>query len=292
MSDIYIPEGAYTLDKAPTDIQIRLGIQGPSKYGKSWAGTTFPGCIALSYDRGMLSHQGRSDIVEVPFWSDEFIDRIYPRTSQEYRDFKTGAMRITPPNRMDALIRWVYTEAQKIPSKHTLMLDNNTGIQKAFHQQYWIDPALDNKGELKPWEEFNRKIAHFQDLMVALKSLKCHVVYIAHEMDERDKKNEATGRKRPMLSGAFCSEIQTHFTDWFRAWAVAKPTDEEMRGRFCEKFKPDNLEEWMKSSTNDTVYLWQTQSDEEFTCGTSLINCPKFIVANYNSFLKYRRKVE
>jgi hypothetical protein len=82
----------------------------------------------------------------------------------------------------------------------------------------------------------------------------------------------------------------SHFTDWFRSWAVPKPKDEDERERFKTKFGA--LGELVNSTpTNcETVYLWQTQSDNIAKCKTSMLNAPKYVVAEYGVFSKYRRK--
>ena len=62
MAEQYIPKGAVSLNTITVKPQIRLGLQGYSGTGKTWAALTFPNPIVLNLDRGLGAHTGRSDV--------------------------------------------------------------------------------------------------------------------------------------------------------------------------------------------------------------------------------------
>lgn len=292
--DIYIPPNCYTLDRAEANLQIRLGLQGPPGIGKTYNGCSFPNTCVISYDRGLGAHFGRKDIVEIPFWDDAYIDKLCPRKTPLYVEFGTGVKKTRPFNRKEALLKWLYDFGPKFTANQTLMLDGSTGIQAAFHSEYWTDPAIDKDGKLKPYEEFKRKLSYFTEIMMCIKALKCHVIYICHECDDRNDEGEKNGRIRPLMSGAFKDELISHFTDWFRCHAFDKPTTEAgklslQKATNCSK---EDLEYWISESKSETIYLWQTESDNLAICKTStLVGNPKYVLADYKTFERYRRKI-
>lgn len=294
-NNIYTPKGAIPLNKEDYNFQLRIGIQGEPKSGKSYAALTFPNPIVISYDRGLISHIGRSDVLEIPFYSDSFVDSIVKRTALNYVDTNSGQQKVMPANRKDALIRWLATEGMSLTDKQTLILDASTGIEAAYHIQYWTSPKITQNGQVDAYGEWRWKIDYFTELAMLLKAVKCNVIYICHESPDRDKSGELNGKVRPLLTGQFVDQLASHFNNWFRAVTVGKPTTKEKAEELKTKLGVDSatLTEWINSTPPScgTIYLWQTQSDNLAKCGTSLIGAPKFILANAESFNKYKKKV-
>ena len=222
---------------------------------------------------------------ELPFYDPKFVDSIVKRDGLSL-----------PPNRKDAIIKWLETEGMKLPKDYTFVLDGNTGLQAAFHQQYWTNPEISPKtGKIDSFAEWKQKITWFTEIAMCLKALPCNVIYICHEADDRDEKGNLNGNIRPLLSGSFVDELQSHFTDWFRSLVIPKPITPEEKGKCCAAFSlgPSMLDEWTKSNTSNSIYIWQTQGDNKCTgVGTSLTGAPKYILASYEQFKKYQRKVE
>jgi len=311
MSDnIYIPQGAVRLNDPDYKLQLRLGIEGEPKTGKSHAALTFPNPISLSFDRGLISHVGRSDVVEVPFYDAAFIDKICPRDKlangsiATYTDLRTNITRILPPNRKDALLKWLSTEALKLTKNQTLIVDGSTGLQSAFHMQYWTSPTITKGsgrgggggGDIDFRAEWKLKLDYFTEVITALKALACDVIYICHESRDRDDKGNLNGKFRPLMSGQFQDELKSHFTDWFRAVTIEKPQDDSRRDDMMKHFNIDlqTAKQWIESTPVfvKTIYLWQTQSDSVVDCGTSLVGAPKYVIANAATFKQYMRKNE
>jgi hypothetical protein len=283
MSDIYKPEGCETLDKLD-DSQIRLGIQGPPFSGKTTSTLTFPNPIVVSLDRKVIAHTHRGDVISVPLYDPAFCDKLVKRTAL-----------IGPPNRRDAILKWLQGEALKLTKDQTLILDNATEIEQAFHQQYWLEPVYTDQGKIDAFAEWGLKIEFFRDLHTAIKALKCSVIYLTHESPDRDKKGELNGKLRPLMTGQFGDKLAGNYTDWFAMETISKPKTKDQVSKILEWASIDEatLKEWIAYTPPicQTIYLWQTQSDELRMCGsTTLQNCPKYILADYKSFSKYRKQ--
>lgn len=279
---LYIPTGCKPLSESLAEQQIRLGIQGPPKYGKTFNALSFPNPVVLNLDKGLGAHVGKNNIIEVPMWYPPFVDGIVKRDGLN-----------APPNRKDAILVWLNKEGTKLSEQQTLIVDSSTQLQNAFVAQYNLNPKITKQGKIDDFGLWNQKVDYFGELCELFKALKCNVVYICHETADRSDDGSLNGGVRPLLTGQFGDQLASHFTDWFRAHAIAKPTTDENKKKLQEKFKLDNatLHEWLNSSTNEAIYLWQTQADEIAKCGTStLVNAPKFVLANYSTFGKYKNK--
>lgn len=280
---LYTPKGCSTLDKLG-DSQIRAAIQGPAFSGKTTAALTFPNPVALSFDRKVTAHKHRTDVIIVPFFDNDFVDSVVKRAGV-----------INPPNRKDALIHWLETEGLGLTKDQTLIVDNCSEIEKAYH--VWFDVnkhlAITKGGEKNEFIEWRLKNDYFDELHTCFKALKCNVIFIAHEAPDRDKKGELNGKFRPILTGQSGDKLGSNFTDYFRAIAITKPVtpDQQKKVKDWAGIDDATLKEWIASvpALHQTIYLWQTQEDEQCDCGTSsLRNCPKYILADYKSFNKYR----
>lgn len=289
--EIYIPTNSIPLDKQDYNFQRRIGLQGLPKSGKTWSALGFSNPVVVSFDRGLLSHIGKKEIIEIPFYNEKFVDSVVSRVSTHYNDFYTGVSKLRPCNRKDALTKWLYTEAVKLTKNQTLILDGLTGIDAAYHGEYWLEPAVDREGKLKPYEEYKRKKDYLTEIAMCIKALTCDIILICHESFDRNEKGDLNGMIRPLMSGQFLDQLQSHFTDWFRCITVEKPI-EEKKMDFMKAFRISNIpqfQEWMASTDTQTIYLWQTQSDQHAQCGTSLVGAPKYILAHANSFEKYKQ---
>lgn len=280
MSEIYLPPNTKSL-ATMSEAQIRLGLQGPFKSGKTWAALSFPNPIVVNFDRGLGAHTGRSDVYEVPFYNPQFVDGIVKRSGTQ-----------APPNRKDALLKWLATEGMKLQVNQTLVVDGQTGIQNAFEAEYNVAPIMTKSGNIDDFAIWRMKVEYFGELCEMLKALHCNVVYLCHETPDRDTKGNLNGGVRPLLTGQFADQLGSHFTDFFRQITFAKPRTSEQTAKLKDTLRIDDaiLKEWMANSSNETLYVWQTTSDEIAKCGTSsMVNAPKYIVANYISFNKYKR---
>jgi len=274
MSEQYIPKGAVSLNTITVKPQIRLGLQGYSGTGKTWAALTFPNPIVLNLDRGLGAHTGRSDVYEIPFYKPEFCGKTF------------GELK-------DRLMVWLSTEGKKITSTQTLVFDGCTSLQNAYHAWFKDNQHsfLTKAGKVDDFAEWREKKNYYAEIMELFKSLSCDVIFIAHESAQKDKgTQEYTGKIRPLLSGQFNDEIMNHFTDWFRQHSALKPTDVKPETLKAFGMTAQEFNAWCATLPRDTIYYWQTDSDNIFDgkC-SSLVNFPKYLPATFGTFAKYQR---
>lgn len=285
--DIYKPQGCLTLAETVDTPTIRLGIQSPPGLGKTFSALTFPFPIVINFNKGLGAHTHREDVIDAKFWDATFVDKIVKRTGT-----------LLPPNKKDALTIWLGGEGLKLTVNQTLVMDSMTEIESAFHIQYEAEGGapISKTGSIDKYDEYKKKLAWYGYFIEQVKTLKCNVILITHEITEWSKEGEATGAAKPLLSGQAGDKIVGDFTDWVRQHAVAKPISDDAKKRFKDKYYM-NDEQYMEAlnstpKEHSTIYLWQTQADAQFMIKTStLFNAPKFVVANYSSFEKYKRKV-
>jgi hypothetical protein len=283
---MYIPQGCSPLSDIKDIPQIRLGLQGFPKTGKTWSALTFPNPIVANLDRGLGAHIGRKDVIEIPFHSDAYcltVDKAYK-----------------PANKKDILIKWLETHGRKLTPEQTLIWDGNTPTQNAYHRWFEAHAGdfVSSNGTRDGFAEWKQKINFYQELIGLLMVLPCHVVYITHEAEKKEKSGQYNGNIRPLLTGQYGDEIVGNFTDWFRQKAgekldVEKATPDQIRsmkdnwGMTKEEYKS-----MQDSFPNRTIYYWQTSSDDIFDGGSSSMSGqPKYVPANFSSFEKYRRKL-
>lgn len=276
---MYIPPGTFKLSELKELPQIRLGIQGYGGTGKTWSALTFPNPIVINLDRGLGAHTGREDVIEVPFHNTAFCNTVIS-------NYNPGKLK-------DALLLWLHKEGKKLEPTQTLVVDGGTSIQNCYHAWYADNKVYATSGKEDDFAQWRLKAQFYADLMEQFKKLPCHVVYISHEAEKKEKDGSYRGKIRPLLTGQFADELMTHFTSWFRQMAATKPTDFTKYdaaklaswGMSIEEFKT-----FVNSYPRDTVYYWRTSSDDECDCKCSdLVNFPSMIPAAYSHFQKWMK---
>lgn len=290
-SPLYIPTLCKPMSATKRIPQIRLLEQGYPGSGKTWAALTFPNPVVVNLDRGLGAHIGREDVIEVPLYDPQFVRQWSKSLSYTTNDLK------------DMIVKWLDDEAVKLTEEQTLVFDGCTGMQNAYHNWFNVNKSsfLTRNGEFDGFAEWRVKRQFFGEVMEKFKTLKCHVVFIVHETDQKDKTSPGlpasySGKIRPLLSGSFSDELGSHFTDVFRCQTTEVPTDfaplkdaDLMRnwGMTKQQFKA-----YCDSSTNGSIYYFQTVSDSVFDAkSSSVMNVPRYIPAHFDSFKKYRRQM-
>jgi hypothetical protein len=281
----YKPKGSIFLSESE-DNQVRIGIQGAPFSGKTTAALTFPNPVILTYDRKISAHLHRNDVPLIPFYDASFVDSVVKRAGTQ-----------APPERKDALIKWLETEALKLSHEQTLLVDGCTGIETSFHLWYSYNEtelALSKKGEFNKFVQWDLKKKYFMEVWNCFKTLKCDVVLICHEQDDRNKDGSYNGKIRPLLTGQAADMMGLNFTDWVRQIVISKPKTPEQVDKVCQWAGVDKatVTEWCKATSDlyGSIHLWQTQGDDILDGGvSSLINSPKFILATYDTFAKYKK---
>lgn len=279
---IYTPPGCHTLASCTTRQQLRLGIQGFPKTGKTWSALTFRNPISLNLDRGLAAHEGREDVIEIPFYDPKFCGDKWKLK--------------------DKLTTWLETEGPKLTNEQTLLIDSLSSLEISYHTWYSANQHqfLTKQGKVDDFAEYQVKKKWFGELHEMFKSFKCDVILLAHEAERADKPTTVgqpgtySGKIRPLLTGAYGDIIMKDFSDWYRQHCAEKPKD-------YSTITAESLVAWGMKSTAEfkamcdtfeggSIYFWQTVGDDKFDGGCSLVGCPRFIPANYQSFSKYQRK--
>lgn len=276
---MYIPKNCKSLKDSSVP-QIRLAIQGYGGTGKTWSALTFPNPVVLNIDNGLGAHQGREDVIDVRLWDKDYCKTLVPN----YTKF----------NLRDVIDKWFEVEAPKLEKGQTLVIDGNTGIQNAYHLWYSANMVTTKAGKVDDFGEWNLKKPFYANIFETLKTLQCDVVYLCHESEKKEKNGEYLGKVRPLLTGSVGDEMVGHFTDFFRQFAQDKPTFPMAPEKLAMwKMTEAEMKNYVLSYKDNTVYFWQTESSDIFDAKrSSLVDAPRFIPAHYNSFLKFRRKIE
>lgn len=283
--EIYIPKNASSLADESLQQQIRIGIQGFGGTGKNWSvlGTPdgkqkgFPNCIILNMDRGCASHATCKDIYQVPFY------KVYPKRE----------------NHKDDVIEWLNKEAIHLTQNQTLVWDSLSDLDKIYHmwwKEYGVRTAVTAGGKTNEFAEWKVKTEWFNEIHYILKNLRCNVVMLAHEAERPDKPTTVgqpglyTGKIRPILAGQFGDTIVKEYTDWFRQHSGSKTLEPKPETLTAWGMNPASWKEMQNKFEGNTLYFWQTKSDDLFNAkASSLINPPTYMPATYETFLKYMR---
>lgn len=244
--------------------QIRLGLQAAPNTGKTTGALTFPRPVVADFDNklsetnAICAGKKLSEVIILPFYNAEFVDKLKPRTNPRFQ-----------PNKRDAFLIWLMNEGVKLENDQTFILDSWTMLQEAFDQQQNYEPAINRKGEEDKFVKWARKMEYAKEVCSRLKTLNCNVIVTFHETIERDDEGKPTGKLKPVMQGQFTDQLAGHFNNWFRCHALARLTD------------PKNP----RSEQIGTDYLWQTASDNMVNCATTLIGIKRLVPANYDLFV-------
>lgn len=270
MPELYIPQGAVTLDKSEP-AQIRLGIQGFPKTGKTWSALTFPNPVIYNSDRALGAHIGRADVVEI-------------RAYGSY--IKTNAK--------DECLDFLSREGPKFKPHQTVIVDGLTTLELSYHAAWRRNPVISRAtGAVDDRKEWGLKEVYFDELCNAINALPCHAILICHEQPMSDKDGSDNGKIRPLMTGKTRDKLVSRFSDWVRQLTTEKPKDVPSPEKLA-LWGMKNGDEWKAMCAKfpgNTIYYWVLEGDNSFDGGTSsLVNPPKFIPANYESFVRYMRK--
>ena len=285
MSELYKPKGSIYLSEVE-DNQVRLGIQGAPFSGKTTGALTFPNPVILSFDRKISAHLDRTDVPLIPFYSPSFVDSIVRRAGTQ-----------APPETKDALVKWLTTEGLKLVHEQTLLVDGLTGIEDAFHIWFKYNEtelATSKKGEYNKFVQWDLKKAFFTELWNAFKAINCDIVMVSHEQDDRNKDGSYNGKIKPLLTGQAADKMGGNFTDWFRQVSISKPKTQDAISLLADKMSVTqaDVKEWIAVTppSYTSIHLWDTQGGDLFDGGcSSLIGAPKYILSNYQTFLKFKK---
>ena len=256
----YIPQIA---QKPSSNPQIRLGIIGASHTGKTTFASTFPNPIYADFDGNLSAFSGRSDILVLPFTDVEWCKSLVGRAPDDIKNIPHFAFK-----------KWLTSgDAMKLEPDQTLVLDSWTSLQDAFDQQMVLNPPKTATGALDPYEPWALKIDYSQSVMVTLKQLRCNVIVIFHEQDQKDQNGCIVGKIEPLMQGKFVKKLGLYFTDFFRCVTRSK-----------YKKGPDG-----KDVHEGTIYEVQTGSSTDINLGSRTVpsGLPTYMKPEYATFASY-----
>lgn len=257
---MYIPKDSVNL-KDLKILKTRTGIQGPPGSGKTTSALTFPNPVVYNFDDGLSGHFGKN-VIEIPAWSAEWT------TARGFVPSKPGKSK--HPNRKDCFVDWLEKEGMKLESDQTFILDSWTTLQDAFDMEQVLHPKVTKGGDIDDFAFWAQKIDYSDAVMVWLRSLKCHVVVLFHEIQTRDP---ATGQLLqkidPLMQGGFLKKLKVHFPNFFRMRA-----DEQYD---------------TKGNEIACKYSWQVHSNKEFDakCNLNVPESQLLVEPTWESFIKY-----
>lgn len=279
----YMPPDCKTLETAQRP-QIRLGIQGFGGTGKTTSAMTFSNgaeasVIVANIDKGLGAFAGRKDIVPLEFHDESYCKKVNPNHAG-------------PKDLKSTMMIWLNKYGPLLTNEQTLVWDGGTGTQNAFHRWYANNRVYVN-GKEDMYAQWRLKIEYFTELLESFQRLKCNIVYICHESEQKDKSGEYTGKIRPLLNGQMNDQILNYFTDWFRSKSKSKPDVSKLTEKDLQQWgmTKDEFVKMLLEYPRNTIYYWQTCSDDQFDGkASSLVNFPDFIPSSFEYFKRYMRK--
>lgn len=271
---MYLPPTTIPSTKAKV---VRVGLQGEPATGKTYSSLTFPNPIVGNLDNGLSAFPGTPSI---PFYDPEFIcslnnGKFKPKSANEpplYIGRMSGG-----EIEEGALLWWLRTEGLKLEADQTYIHDSWSSTQDALDTELWLkrNAKVSHDGKIDDRAPWGNKGKISKEIMKYLCSLRCNVVVIFHEIQQRNDKPpyNLLDKTKPLMQGAFVAEIKRFFTDYFRT------VTEEILAQ-----QPDG-----KHRCVEVKYFWQVRSDHEFDARSS-ISFPSGIVRtkpHYDIFKEY-----
>ena len=268
----FIPPNSLSLDVKPKQ-QRRIAIQGFSGVGKTTSAITARNPVVLDIDNSVdeincrAAGKNLNEVIVVPFYSRAFLDTVKPRT-----------------NIRDAFIKWLEDNINKFSEEQTLVLDSWSRLQDSFDQQTTLEPVISKRGEVDAFAFWALKQQYSRDVLSIIRTAKCDVIVIMHEIQETDDNGKPTGKVMPLMSGKFVNKLGSYFTDFYRQIAIDKECTEALATKLGLTIQ--QLKSYCDSCKTNTLRLWQIESSSIANCKSKLLDMPRFIPANCSVFYK------
>lgn len=267
---MYKPDYAQNL-KSIAQPKLMVGLQGPTKTGKTTSALTFPNPAVASFDGNLVGHTGR-DIITFPFHSKEWCLAHQDKWGIKKNTGANSAI----INRRDLFQVWLAKEASQLTSEQTLIVDSWTTLQDNFDIQTDLEPVYTKSGQIDEFAFWAKKVDYATKIMNTLSELSCQVVVTFHEQFQLDKEKQPTGKIEPLMQGKFVNKLALYFTDFFRC-RVMPVKGQDGKQKLAADGKTPLVE-----------FVWQTRPDGTADCGTRLHNVPMFVPQDYKIFEQYK----
>lgn len=209
-----------------------IGIIGVPGCGKSTFANQFPNPVFLDFD-----HKAPPGAQCIPFWDINFTRKLTSQSPSE------------PINAGLALSKFLISERASFTNE-TLILDSWSSFQDAVDRyQDYIKPR--DGGQDGVFAFYRNKITVSTNLMQDLRNLPQTVIILIHELPERSKDGDLTGKIKPAMEGSFADNMASKLTDYYRLVTypnnidvtTGKATTEKLSenyGRYLQLF-PNNV---------------------------------------------------
>lgn len=209
-----------------------IGIIGPPGCGKSTFAALFPNPLFLDWDNKVPPGKNR-----VPFYNPDFLRSITKQGKDEV------------PNAALAFQMWIKAN-KALLTNETPIVDSWSSYQDACDRyQEYIKPR--DGGADAVFAFYRVKIQHSTNLMQDLRALPQTVIILIHELPERTKDGDLTGKIKPNMEGSFADNMASKLTDFYRLVTypnnidvtTGKATTEKLTenyGRYLQIF-PSNI---------------------------------------------------
>lgn len=200
--------------------KIKLGLQGDSGTGKTFAALSFPNPIVADFDEN-LSRFADRQLPVISFVSAEFMEKFAEGKFKAKKSFPEDTHNVK-----DAFIQFIYNDARKIDPEQTLIIDSWSSIMDHVNNWYCAHPVMVRKEDGTYAEDGRKMYAEYKDFatiaFTGIKALKCNVVVTFHEHKMRDKitGNLIDDKIAPLMEGSYKDQIKKHFTEFFRCVQV------------------------------------------------------------------------
>lgn len=197
----HIPKEAITSTVAHEIIAI-IGAPGSGKTTScinSPYGDGFPNRLWLDFDHKLPANEQ-----SIPFWNPTFCDTLAKRTAANIA------------NQRDAFSFWLSKNYDKFTEEQTVITDSVSKLLNALDIQCNLERDLQGDSKKANWDFWAHKLRFWQEVMTMFKNMKCRVVVLFHETQDRDDDGNLTGKIKPILDGSYKDQILGDFTDVWR----------------------------------------------------------------------------
>jgi hypothetical protein len=244
----------------------RLLLVGPAGWGKSTSSATFPQPVWVDVDNNVPPEIKPKLKHVIPLWNRDFL------TNNAFGGITPEVLVQYPLNFFPRIL----SDARDLTAEYTLVVDNLSAISELLATM--ISNLHAKAIEKNSYHFWNVWAAWLNSLFIGLKSLKCHVILIAHEDEIRDNETNRVLNRRWLLDGKkFTPKMGSYFNNIFRQTRI-----EEKASQFAVQRSYEN----MNSAVTTLKYMWQVLPDQEFDVARTTIKTNKlFVPAMYQSFL-------
>lgn len=227
--------------------KIMALIYGPPITGKTTGARTFPDPVIVDFDNNLPP-----DVANVvPMWDPKFIESL---------GYKSKCVKDVPyPNRRGALIKVLADLMATRPAGSTIIIDSLTRIESWYNLQEdnEAQPISAKTGNVDSQALWRTRLAWFDGLFNMCVASPQHIIFIAHQQQERDDKGNVVSQIRPALMGQIGEKLPGLFP--YCMQAVRRKAGDKLE--YVWRIKPGNWEPARVPKQDGPEFIPQTFSE-------------------------------